>query len=89
MPMWRPDLYANPGQSGLNPVLVEVDARRQVSVSSKEYKAADSERGGNKSQLISFWCKMRNVGVLSSSDEDFIEELKRWATANGYRVEQL
>jgi len=68
--------------------LVEVDRRRQVSVSSKNCKATDSENNGTKSHLISFWSEMRNVGVLSSTDEDFIEALKVWAKANGYRVEQ-
>jgi hypothetical protein len=47
------------------------------------------EREGSKSQVISFWSKTHNVGVLSSTDEEFIEELKRWAAANGYRVEEV
>ena len=70
------------------PFLVEIDRRGQVSVTSKERKATDSENSGNKSQVISFWCKMRNVGVLSSTDDEFIEALKIWAKANGYRIEQ-
>ena len=44
-------------------------------MSSKRREAADSENSGNKSQVISFWCKMLNIGVLSSTDEDFVEEL--------------
>ena len=39
--------------------------------------------------MISFWSEMGNVGVLSSTNEDFIEALKVWAKANGYRVEHV
>jgi len=42
-----------------------------------------------KSQVISFWNSLGNVGVLSSTDKNFIDELKRWANANGYRVEDV
>ena len=44
---------------------------------------------GNKSQVIAFWNEKHNVGVLSSTDKEFVEELKTWAKANGYRVEEV
>ena len=89
MPMWRSDLCANCRRSCIDAVLVEVDRRRQISVSSNKHKAQDSENDGHGSKVISFWSEMGNVGVLSSKDEDFIETLKLWAKANGYRVEHV
>lgn len=77
MRMWLPDLRATCSRSCIDAVLVKVDRRRQISVSSNKDKAEDSENGGYKSKVISFWSKMRNIGVLSSRDEDFIEALKR------------
>lgn len=38
-------------------------------------------------RVLSFWKRKRNVGVLSTTDEEFIEEMKKWARENGYRVE--
>lgn len=37
--------------------------------------------------LISFWKEHRNLGVLSSTDRVFVEELRQWAKKKGYRVE--
>jgi len=45
-------------------------------------RTVESESDGTKSQVISFWNNSRNVGVLSSTDKRFIDELKRWANAN-------
>lgn len=89
MPMWLPDLCANCSRSCIDAVLVEVHRRRQISVSSNKDKAEDSENDGHKSKVISFWSERGNVGVLSSTDAGFIEALKLWAKANGYRVEHV
>lgn len=51
-------------------------------------KATDSHGNVNKSTVISFWSKLGNVGVLSSTDKEFTEALKAWARVNGYRIEQ-
>lgn len=37
--------------------------------------------------LVSLWHGEHNVGVLSSTSAEFVEELRRWATKRGYRVE--
>jgi len=37
--------------------------------------------------VISLWKNGTNVGVLSSTDEKFLEKIRRWAKRNGYRVE--
>jgi len=39
--------------------------------------------------VISFWKEHRNVGVLSSTDKAFVEELRQWAKKKGYRVETV
>ena len=44
---------------------------------------------GPKSQIIAFWRSLHHVGLLASSDREFVDALKRWAKANGYRVEDV
>jgi hypothetical protein len=46
-----------------------------------------ADKGTN--QVISFWHEGHNLGVLSSCDAKFIEEMRRWAKKNGYRVEPI
>ena len=45
-------------------------------------RTVESESDGTKSRVISFWNNSRNVGVLSSTDKRFIDELRQWANAN-------
>ena len=53
-------------------------------------KKQDAEYGNDgRSHLISFWSETQNIGVLSSTDKQFIDALKGWAAANGYRVEEV
>ena len=37
-------------------------------------------------KVLSFWKNSHNVGVLSSTDKHFIEQMERWAKRNGYTV---
>ena len=50
---------------------------------------AKSEGDITSSRLISFWHENHHLGILSSTDTRFIEQLEAWAYANGYRVEHV
>lgn len=41
----------------------------------------------NRNWVISFWKDGHHLGVLSATDERFIEEMRKWAKEKGYRVE--
>lgn len=36
--------------------------------------------------LVVFWLGEKNVGVLSATDEDFVNQLREWARDKGYRT---
>jgi hypothetical protein len=50
---------------------------------------AKPEDDNTTSRLISFWHRDHHLGILSSTDSKFIEQLESWAYANGYRVERV
>lgn len=41
-----------------------------------------------KNHVVSLWSGIHNVGVLSTTDEEFLQVLKQWAIKKGYRVEE-
>lgn len=41
-----------------------------------------------KNHVVSLWSGIHNVGVVSTTDEEFLELLKQWAVKKGYRVEE-
>jgi hypothetical protein len=36
--------------------------------------------------VVSLWHGSHNVGVVSTTDEEFLEHLKKWAELKGYTV---
>lgn len=51
-------------------------------------RGTGSGSSGTKNLLISFWHQGHNVGVLSSTDEEFAKKVEQWAKEMGYRVER-
>ena len=39
-------------------------------------------------RVLSLWYGWHNVGVVSSTDDEFIEHLKEWAKRKGYTVRE-
>lgn len=42
----------------------------------------------NVNRVVSFWDGDRNVGVLSGTDDEFLEKLAAWAEGEGYEVRE-
>jgi hypothetical protein len=56
-------------------------------VLSKKPSAASSS-SGRRNLLVSLWLGRRNLAVISSTDQQFVDRLKQWAKERGYRVEE-
>ena len=39
-------------------------------------------------RVVSIWYGSHNVGVISTTDDDFLEHLKDWAKRKGYTVKE-
>ena len=51
-------------------------------------KRSVAARNSGTNQVISLWKDGHNVGVLSSTDAKFLEEMKEWARKKGYEVKE-
>jgi hypothetical protein len=39
-------------------------------------------------RVVSLWYGSHNIGVVSSTDDEFIDHLKEWAKRRGYTVKE-
>jgi hypothetical protein len=39
-------------------------------------------------RVVSLWHDGHNVGVISTTDDDFLEHLKEWAKRKGYTIRE-
>jgi hypothetical protein len=39
-------------------------------------------------RVVSIWHGSHNVGVVSTTDDDFLEHLKEWAKRKGYTIKE-